>query len=332
MSKLRVGLAGAGMVSRHHLIAWARCDAAEVVALADPDQQQRGARAGEFAVPASYATAEDMIAAAQIDALDIAAPMQVHGELVELAARHSIPVLCQKPLAPTLAQARQVAGAADGRIRLMVHENWRFRPHYRQIASWLSEGHIGEAAAFRLEVLSSSLIDQPDSASPPGLLRQPFLAAMDRLMVLELLVHHFDVLRFLFGSLEVSSAALSRLSPHVIGEDTASIALKAGRLQGTVFASMAAAGHPPQSRDSLEIVGSQGCIRLRGDELILDASHHDQRRIDHAADYQASYDGAIAHFVRCLAENLPFETSPSEHLAALEAVERCYELGSNHDP
>ena len=59
----------------------------------------------EFEIPKSYASAEAMLASTELDAVDIAAPRQMHAPLVRLAAKRGLPVLCQKPLAPDLHEA-----------------------------------------------------------------------------------------------------------------------------------------------------------------------------------------------------------------------------------
>ena len=141
---LRIGLIGAGMVSRHHLIAWASLsDQARVVAVADPSGENAARRASEFEIPQTWASAEAMLAECELDAIDIAAPREMHAPLVRLAAAKRLPVLCQKPLAPNLQEATDLAAEVDGVTRLMVHENWRFRGYYRDAAAWLREGRIG---------------------------------------------------------------------------------------------------------------------------------------------------------------------------------------------
>jgi predicted dehydrogenase len=52
----------------------------------------------------------------------------------------------------------------------------------------------------------------------------------------------------------------------------------------------------------------------------------DERRYDLAAEYQASYNAAIAHFIHALRYNHPFETSPEDNLETLRLVEDCYRL------
>ena len=261
--RLRVAVAGAGMVSRHHLLAWRKLDAAEVVAIADPDRERARARVEEFGIAQAFADVPAMLDAVRPAALDIAAPMALHGALVRVAAARGIDVLCQKPLAPTHAEAQALAAEVCGLIRLMVHENWRFRPHYRRIARWLQAGRIGRPQAFRLDILGSGVLPESPGSVPHGLRRQPFLAGMERLLVLELLVHHLDLLRFLLGSLELVQARLARISPAVRGEDTGIVLLRTDRAIGSIFASMAAYGRG-RGGDELEILGERGRISLRG--------------------------------------------------------------------
>src|SRR6188768_2380453 len=129
---LRIGLVGAGMVSRHHLIAWRHItDRARVVAVADPSADNAARRAAEFGIPHTYPSAEAMLASVELDAVDIAAPREMHAPLVRLAAEKHLPVLCQKPLAPNLQEATALAAEVHDQTRLMVHENWRFRGYYR---------------------------------------------------------------------------------------------------------------------------------------------------------------------------------------------------------
>src|SRR6201986_4423231 len=116
---LRIGLIGAGMVSRHHLIAWAEiAHQAAVVAIADPSPDNAARRAGEFGIANTFADAEAMLTDTELDAVDIAAPRQFHAPLVRLAARRGLPVLCQKPLAPNLHEAIELAAEVKNQTRL----------------------------------------------------------------------------------------------------------------------------------------------------------------------------------------------------------------------
>jgi D-apiose dehydrogenase len=324
---LRIGLIGAGMVSRHHLIAWAElADQARVVAVADPSPENAERRASEFGIAQVHADAEAMLAATELDAVDIAAPRQYHAPLVRLAAQRRLPVLCQKPLAPDLQQAIELAAEVRDKTRLMVHENWRFRGYYRDAASWLRAGRIGEVKQARLTLLTSGVLPGPNGLRP-ALERQPFMRGEKRMLVAEVLIHHLDTLRMLLGPLQVTAAGLSRSFSEMAGEDGAVIQMKAGNgATVSVFASFAAYGYPPAQVDRLDILGDTGAIRLDGPLLTCAGAYHEERYYDLAAEYQGAYNRTIAHFVRSLRENTPFETAPEDNLETLRLVEDCYRL------
>lgn len=324
---LRVGLIGAGWVTQHHLKGWATLgDAARVVAIADPSAERAAERAAAFGIPAVFASAEAMLEAGGLDAVDIAAPRAVHADLARLAARHGLPILCQKPLAPTLAEAEKLVADIGGQVRLMVHENWRFRAYYRQAAEWLRAGRIGRVKAAHLTLVTSGTV--PDAHGRLAALeRQPFMRDEARMLVAEVLIHHLDTLRMLLGPLKVEAAALSRTCREMRGEDGAVIQLSTAEGAGvSVFASFAAHGAPPQQADRLAIIGDAGTVWLDGPELRLAGASPEQLAYDAEATYLGSYAATIAHFVDCLASGSPFETSPEDNLETLRLVEDCYRL------
>lgn len=324
---LRIGLIGAGMVSRHHLLAWAAiAGQAHVVAVADPSHDNAARRMAEFGISKFYDDAEAMLAETELDAIDIAAPRQMHAPLVRLAAKRGLPVLCQKPLAPNLFEAIELAAEVKDQARLMVHENWRFRGYYRDAAAWLREGRIGKVKQAQLTLLTSGVLPGPDGLRP-ALERQPFMRRERRMLVAEVLIHHLDTLRMLLGPLRVTAAELSRSFSEMAGEDGAVIQLKAAAGGAvTVFASFAAHGFPAVQVDRLYILGDAGSIRLDGPLLTCAGASPAEKHYDLAAEYQGSYNRTIAHFVQSLRDNTPFETAPEDNIETLRLVEDCYRL------
>lgn len=322
---LRIGLAGAGMVSRHHLIAWGgQSGRAQVVAIADPSDAAATNRAEEFGIPRRYPDAGAMMEAEKLDAIDIASPRETHAAIVEAAVGRGIPTLCQKPLAPTLAEAEALVARVAGRARLMVHENWRFRPYYRDMRAWIADGRIGTPRQALATLLTAGMLPGPEGTRP-ALVRQPFMRGLDRMLVAEVLIHHLDTLRFLLGPLTVQAAILGRACPELRGEDRATIALAGqGGLAAILAGNMSVPGAAPTQTDDVTIIGDTGTIRLSGDRMTLEGPSPDERRYDLAACYQGSYDAVIAHFLDRLADGAPFETSPADNLETLRLVEDCY--------
>lgn len=322
---LRVGLIGAGWVTQHHLAGWARLKGqAQVVAIADPDLQAAQARAGAHGIAHVFASAQQMLDAVTLDAVDIAAPREFHAPLVRLAAARGLAVLCQKPLAPTLAQAQALVQEVQPLCRLMVHENWRFRRYYRDLSGWLGAGRIGEVVQAQMSLFTSGLIADADG-SLPALVRQPFVATLDRALVTEILIHHLDTLRFLLGDLTLAWARLGHLSPAMRGEDRAFIAMQTAQGAAVaVMANLGVHGRPAALSDRLTLVGTLGTIELEGDSLRCFGAQPAALTYDMPGCYLDSYADAIAHFVECLRSGADFETGARDNLRTLELVEAIY--------
>lgn len=322
---LRIGLVGAGWVTQHHLRAWASLrDEARVVAIADPDLAAARSRAREFGIESVFASAQEMFEDVPLDAVDVATPREFHAPVVRLAAAKGWPVLCQKPLAPTLAEAIALVEDVAGKCRLMVNENWRFRPYYRQLQAWLREGRIGDVVQVQMTLLSSGLV--PDAQGVlPALARQPFLATLERALVMEIVIHHIDTLRFLLGGLQLRHARLGHMSAAMRGEDRAFLSFETE--QGTpvsLLANLGVHGEPPGLVDRLVVIGTRGTIHLGGESLRCEGERQSQVTYDMPASYSQSYAGAIAHFVRAVRTGETFETDARDNLHTLRLVEAAY--------
>jgi len=320
---LRVAIAGAGFASGLHLAGWSRLPDVEVVAICDPDREKAQARAREFGICAVFDDAHRMLDACEADALDVAAPLDAHVPLCRLAADRRVHVLCQKPLAPTLAEALELADAVEGRIRLMVHENWRFRAHYRAIKQWLDAGFVGRPVQAAMKVRSSALLAD-ESGRLPLLSRQPSLGRLRRLMIGEVLVHHLDVLRWLLGPLDVVAARTRRRCDAIAGESVASVVLEGDGVWLTLDGNFSVRGAPPAPVDEVEIVGTDGIASFKGNVAHVTGAHQRSRTFDLVAGYGDSYAAAIAHFADALATGAPFETDVRDNLSTLALVEAAY--------
>ncbi|HET9750084.1 MAG TPA: Gfo/Idh/MocA family oxidoreductase [Casimicrobiaceae bacterium] len=320
---LRVAIAGAGFASGMHLAGWSRLRDVDVVAICDPDREKAQVRAREHGIAGVFDDAREMLDSTRPHALDIAAPLDVHVALCRLAAERGIHVLCQKPLAPTVPQALELAKATHARIRLMVHENWRFRPHYREIERWLQDGTIGRPRYATMQVRSSALVADEDGALPL-LRRQPSLRRLDRFMIGEVLVHHLDVLRWLLGPLDVVAARTARHCAGIEGESGALVLLEGREVLVTLGGDFTDREAPARTCDRLEVVGSAGVLTLERNVVRARGAHPRSATFDLDAGYADSYAGAIAHFADSLATGAPFETDVRDNLHTLALVDAAY--------
>lgn len=315
------------MVTRHHLIAWSRLPNLQVVAIYNRTLDKANVRAREFGIPKVYSDIEKMLERERPDALDIAVAVEAHAAFAKMAAEHGIHILCQKPMTQTLKEAEALVEEIGERVRFMVHENWRFRPQYRQAAKWVAEGKTGQIREFRLSTRSSGLITKTEKGIPFALERQPFFAQMPRFIIFELLIHHLDTSRFLVGEMSVVSSKKTHISPEVVGEDAALILLRSenGAI-GTISGNLSAPGAPPLPRDRLELIGERSSILFDNDALTISGETNEAIRINLEEAYQASYNIAIAHFAEALRTGQPFETDRFDNLKTLRLVDEAYRL------
>jgi predicted dehydrogenase len=322
---LKVAVAGAGMISWYHLVGWRNLgERVRLVAVCDPDVAKAAKRAEEFSIPNIYGDPDAMFAAEAIDALDVISPRATHAGWVEAAAERGIDVICQKPLTPTLAESEALVRRVAGQSRLMAHENWRFRPWYRELKRWIVAGDLGDLLLARMATMTSGLL--PDaSGRRPLLEREPYTQHEERLMIAEVLIHHLDVMRFLCGEMRVVAARGARTLPDVVGETVAAIFLEtASGVPIEVTGTMVAGGYPARPPDHLEVIGSKASATFADSELRLHGTTPRSQPYDSALGYQASFDAVIAHFVDRLETGAPFETGPVDNLETLRLVEHAY--------
>jgi predicted dehydrogenase/predicted TIM-barrel fold metal-dependent hydrolase len=321
---LKVGLAGAGSISFNHFIAWKAIPDVEVAAVADPDIRKARARAAQFAIPAVHAGVSEMLDAHSLDILDIASSRSSHPENVRLAAAKGVHILCQKPLADSLAEAEQLVGEVEGAVRLMVNDNRRFRSDFRQIAAWIREGLVGTIRQCVMVMYRSGYLPGPDGRRP-AIDQFPAMLGEKRLLIAETLIHQLDVLRFLIGEMTVVACRAKRTEEALQGETMATLMLDTTSGAPVVLAgSFVAPGFGVAVSDRLELIGSKASVLLDKGTLTLLGERPQTLTYDMKKEYQHCFDEGMRHFVDCLRTGAPFESSPRDNLKTLRLVEDAY--------
>jgi len=322
--QLRVGMAGAGRITCHHLLAWKGLKNADVIAIADPLIERASDRSREFDIPSVYDDVADMLDREELDILDIVSPKEFHAEHVRLAAEYNIDALCQKPLTDILAESEHLVNDVDGGIRLMVNENRRFRSDFRQIAVWLSEGKLGDVLQCQMIMNRSGYL--PDkSGRRPAIARSPGKETLKRLLILEVLIHQLDVLRYLIGPLNVIATRATRTVAELAGETLATIFMETSTGAPVVLAgNFVAPGFGLTVSDRFELIGSKASIILEPGKLRLLGPDECVMAYDMKKEYQTCFDAAIAHFTECIQTGKPFESDPRDNLETLRLVEAAY--------
>ena len=244
---LRVGVVGTGFIGETHVAAWAAegiravvhdVDAGRAAALAD----RHGARMAE--------SLDELFGA--VDIVDVCTPTHLHAAVAIAAARAGRHVICEKPMARSLADAEaMLAAARDAGVRLFVAHVVRFFPEYVAARAAVMDGAIGEPGVLRLTRASF----RP---------RQPaghwfFDHARSGGIILDLMVHDLDYARWVAGDVVAVHCRSASVAQPDTGVDHA-VAILTHR-SGAISHVSASWGYaPPTFVTAFEIAGSHGLI------------------------------------------------------------------------
>jgi D-apiose dehydrogenase len=313
---LRGALIGCGFFGQIQLEAWRRMPGVEIVAACDPLLDK-----AQAAAPCAYTDAAAMLDTEALDFVDIATRPDTHLPLVRLAVDRRVAAICQKPVAETLEQAEQMAALAEAAgVPVMVHENWRWQPWYREVKARLTAGDIGQPLAY------SFRLRQRDGLGATPFPNQPYFRQMPRLLVYETLIHPMDTARFLFGDITSVYAQLRRHNALITGEDRALVVMEhASLVDGVVDGHRWANPDPPGvAMGDSWFEGEEGILRVLADGRV-----YRNGELLTAHDTTVGYKGDSVratqqHFLDCLRAGAAFETGVRAYLNSFAAVDAAY--------
>ncbi len=261
MTEARFAIFGTGFWSRFQLLGWMELDGVECVALYNRTRSKAEALADEFGIPNVYDDPEGLLDNEKVDFIDVITDVSAHEEFVLMAAEHRVPVICQKPMAPTLEAAeRMVRACRQADVPLFVHENWRWQRPIREFKKALDTAQVGRPFRARIDYLSSLTVwDQ-----------QPALKEAKEFIIADMGSHILDVARFLFGEAETVYCQTDHVHAELMGEDVASVMMRMGR-NTSVTCNLCYAGLTERERPSQTCVfveAEAGSLELAPDYWI----------------------------------------------------------------
>ncbi len=143
----RIGIIGCGWwATRAHFPALRANPDAEIAGIADPDGGNRGRAAERFAVPAelTFADAETMLDAVDLDGVVVSVPHAAHARLARLVLEHDLHLLLEKPMTIRPEDARELAALAAARGReIVISYPWHYNRQGLALREAIAAGRIG---------------------------------------------------------------------------------------------------------------------------------------------------------------------------------------------
>lgn len=311
--KLHIGLIGTGAMGQAHARAWGQTPA-NLCGVVSKSAGSATSLAQQYNAKV-YGSLEAMLP--EIDVLDICTPTHLHHEMALAAAAAGVHVICEKPLARTVAQAKNMIKACEAAgVKLLVGQVVRFFPEYALAQQKIAAGEIGDPAVIRLK---------RGSSQPTG--SEDWFKDLDQSggMILDLMIHDFDYARWIGGEVKtVFAKSVTQENKSAVVDHALAILTHENGVISHVEGSWAYP--PPLFRTQIEVAGSNGLIQHDSDKTTATGVYFHQKAIeDHpqvplprSPLHEDPYTTQIKAFYNHIQDDEPLRVSAVDGLAALK--------------
>ncbi|HSV35636.1 MAG TPA: Gfo/Idh/MocA family oxidoreductase [Ramlibacter sp.] len=217
MNKTRIAVAGAGYIGQAHMAAARTSATVSLSAIVDPSPAAT-VIAQAAGVPL-FASLEELLARDRPDAVVLATPNPLHVAQAMLCVETDLPVLLEKPIAPTVAQGAALVQAAEARkARLLIGHHRAHSPIMARARDVVRSGQLGKLVA----VMGSATFFKPDSYFADA----PWRREPGGGPILLNMIHEVHNLRMLCGEVLAVQAFASHATRGFAVEDTVAISLR----------------------------------------------------------------------------------------------------------
>ncbi len=252
---VRCAVIGVGMAGAEHAEVLAALPEAELVACCDVDPARRDA------VPAGAAFTTDLdelLAHPGLEAVVVCVPQHLHRPVTERALAAGLAVLCEKPIAHTLADAdAMIAAARERDVPLVVGHTLRFDPDYRAAADAVAAGDVGEIVAIHARWFAPDFEGRVISGRTT--------------VAQEMAIHDLDVVRWLAGPVERVYAEASPIPAVGPGPDAvvATLRLRSGAVAALDHGWIVPSPGGLRSDHRLALFGTRGTLYVESPQTPL---------------------------------------------------------------
>jgi xylose dehydrogenase (NAD/NADP) len=317
--RLRFGVIGTSRIADTLIRAIRASNNCELRAVASRDLERAQSWARERAVPVAFGSYEEMLASDEIDAAYIPLPNSLHKEWSVRAAQNGKHVLCEKPIAASPDEVREMIAAAETHgVKLMEGFMYRFHPKIERVRQLLAEGAIGEIKIVRATF--GFYLDRPDD------IRLVKELAGGSLM--DVGCYCVNIARLMAGAEPGAVSASATWGPTDVDESLAGILEFPEGVLGAIDGSFRT-GVTMQQR--LDISGTRGRIELaepfraagEGPAAIVISSTGRTETV-HAPGGNG-YRRMVEHFANAVLTNGPLDYTPQDSLGNMLTIAALYE-------
>jgi len=295
----------------------------ELVAVADPSEWARTV-AAEDGIPATqiFTSLDEALTFTEADAVLIVTPPATHRAVATTALEAGKHVLIEKPLATTVKDAKALADLAAARkLTLMVSQNYRFQSPVRTLQRLIAEGQHGTPLAIEITFMKDSRTFWPP---------ENFRFSMEHPLLLDMSIHHLDMLRAISGQNATSITVGSWKVPDSLYQGDVALSAIIGLEGGipvTYRGNWASTGPQTTWNADWRILTDKGrlsWINWTGDErenqIVWQPFAGTEMSIPADPLAISGFDGSFHAFIESLRTGDPPETNAYDNLHSLEML------------
>ncbi|MDX1948462.1 MAG: Gfo/Idh/MocA family oxidoreductase [Pirellulaceae bacterium] len=313
--KLRLGLIGAGAIAQTYSQAFAKSATAELVGIADTRPAAASALADRMHCPA-FAHYDELVAATGCEGVIVCTPPITHPEICcSLLDRH-IHVLCEKPLAIGLDEARLMVAAAErSQAMLTMASKFRYVTDVIEARSIVASGVIGDIVLF--ENAFTSRVDMTHRWNS-----DPTISGGG--VLIDNGTHSVDIMRYFLGPIAELQVVEGKRVQDIQVEDTVRVFVRsAAGVMGTIDLSWSINKELPYY---LSIYGSAGTLHVGWKESkFRRGADADWTVFGKGYDKLQAFGSQLDNFVRAIRGEEPSRITLQDALASVEVIDAAYD-------
>lgn len=308
-----IGLIGTGRAGLSHVAAYQKLEGAHLRMVADVSLESARQVAAQCSARA-VDSPDDILRSPDIDVVDICVPTFLHREYVIQAAEAGKHVICEKPIALTVEDGRAMIDACrQAGVQFFVAHPTRFGPGNRRIKTLLDSGELGQPLVARtwrggrfFRGADAWLDDESKSGS----------------IIIEAMLHDFDMLRWFFGTVaQVYCARQRAMEPYLLEAAFATLHFQNGviaMIEGSRI-------HNERFYNTVEIRCTGGVLtfdRRYQTPLNVTSASLDTNYVRFSTEYESpngfdQFEAELGHFISCLESEQPAIVSPEDAVESL---------------
>ena len=314
---LTLAIIGAGGVSTTHIAALCKDPRARIVSIVDEDHERASARAkeaGASRIPI-FKDAAAMFDEIRPQGIVICTPPNQHADIISLAAQRGAAILCEKPLAHQIPDAKRILRTLEHHpVPFLMGYCHRFVDGIRRMRMLIESGELGRPVMFRthfssrIEGIEATWFSNPDLSGGGVAIDTSILSV--------------DLFRYLIGEVSQSTALQSRNHKDLRVEDTSIMVLQS---RSGCLGSIESSWAPPVGAKEIEIRGTEGTALWDYDLLRWRRTDHESWTEERLGKpYQYRFDLQARHFLDVVSGRVHPLSTAEDGLRSLEIIHEVY--------